>query len=146
MALFYNTMSVVVVVGLAAPYVLIGLPFVIVAAVYFYRQSIGSYRETTRVQSVVKSPVLSFVSESISGTSTIRAFKKEKDFLKHCNSLLNQNIVAGLWASGVGNNFSLRIDLISCFVLTISTCFILIARHDIDPVYLSLMLTYILIL
>ena len=90
--------------------------------------------------------MLSFVSESISGNSTIRAFKKENEFLKHCNKLLNKNIVAGYWSAGVGNNFSLRIDLVSIFVLTISTVFILLARHSINPVYLSLMLSYILIL
>ena len=128
MALSYNCISVFVVVGLAAPWVLIAIPFLVAAAIYFYRLSIPGYRETTRIQSVVKSPILSFVSETISGTSTIRAFKKEEEFRKHCNTLLNRNIVAGIWVSGASNYFSLRIDLITVFTLALATSFCLITR------------------
>jgi ATP-binding cassette subfamily C (CFTR/MRP) protein 2 len=46
------------------------------AAYRLYRYSINAYRETTRVESITKSPLLSYLSETIAGCSTIRAFEK----------------------------------------------------------------------
>lgn len=52
----------------------------------------------TRIESITKSPLLSFLAETGNGASTIRAFKRKEDFIKENNKLLNNNILANMWA------------------------------------------------
>ena len=77
------------------------LPVLIYLSVKLYTHSINSFRETTRIESLTKSPLLSFLSETCSGASTIRAFKRENEFINENNKLLNNNILACMWNAGV---------------------------------------------
>ena len=68
--------SIVIVSAVVVIWVLLLLPIMLFLAVLVYRYSINGIRELTRIESLTKSPLLSFLSETYSGSSTIRAFKK----------------------------------------------------------------------
>jgi ATP-binding cassette subfamily C (CFTR/MRP) protein 2 len=67
-----------VVAVIAAQYILIPLPIILIAGILLYRYSIQTIRETARIESLTKSPLLSYISESLSGLSTIRSFDKQQ--------------------------------------------------------------------
>jgi ABC-type multidrug transport system fused ATPase/permease subunit len=71
---FYETLSIIIIILMANWYILLILPFMFGYLLYIYKLTIGSYREMHRVTSVAKSPILTHLSESIQGNSTIRAF------------------------------------------------------------------------
>jgi ABC-type multidrug transport system fused ATPase/permease subunit len=70
-----------VISAIAVPYILILLPFIVMAFYRLFKYSINSQRETSRIESVTKSPLISYLSESYAGATTIRSFKKEEDFI-----------------------------------------------------------------
>ena len=74
----YNLLAVIVVASCVVPWILLVFPFVLALTVYLYKQSISATKETSRIESVTRSPLLSFLSETINGNSTIRAFNKER--------------------------------------------------------------------
>lgn len=72
----YQALAVLIVAVIVVKWILLILPVLFYVAFKLYVNSITCFRETTRVESLTKSPLLSFFSESLSGGSTIRIFKK----------------------------------------------------------------------
>ena len=75
---FYNLLSIFGVAAFVVPWILLVFPFVLVCAIWLYRKSIDATKETFRIESVTRSPLLSYLGEVINGNSTIRAFHKEQ--------------------------------------------------------------------
>jgi hypothetical protein len=80
--------------------------------------------------------------ETIQGSSTIRAFKKNEEFIKANNKLLNNNILAVQMMQGVNSWFSIRIDILAiCVMLSISFICVFFREYT-DPIILCMLLSY----
>lgn len=75
--LLYQAIAVLIVAVIVVKWILFLLPFLLYLVVKLYLRSIASFRETARVESNTKGPLLSFMGETFNGASTIRAFKRE---------------------------------------------------------------------
>jgi len=73
-AAFYQLLAVLVLSVVDSPYLIIIFPVISLIIVYYFKKSIAGTKEVARVESVSKSPILGFLSESIAGTSTLRAY------------------------------------------------------------------------
>ena len=87
--IFYELMYIVIVAVVALPWISLIIPIFLYIMWKMIQVSSKSLTETIRVQSTCKSPVLSFLGETISGASTIRAFGKQNDFIQKNNVFLN---------------------------------------------------------
>lgn len=105
-------------------------------------QTIRALQETSRLFSTTKSPLLSHMSETQSGSSTIRAFERQKSFETTNNKFLNDNINSTLMMSAVNSYFSVRLDLVSCLITLVLTISCVVLRDEANPIMLSLLLTY----
>ena len=85
------TMGVAIII---VPWIALFFPIILFAVLKIYKYSISATKEVSRIESVTKSPLLSFLAETIAGSSTIRAYKKKDQFISHFQGLLNKNIVA----------------------------------------------------
>ena len=74
---------------MVVPYVAIVMPFIALVLYRVLKYFISSFREVIRLGSITKSPMLTFLSESILGTSTIRAFGKSEDFVERNHKLVD---------------------------------------------------------
>ena len=74
----YSLMAIVLMSIFIVPWIALYFPVIVLILMKFYRKSIHATKEVKRLESVTKSPLLSFLSESLSGTPTIRAFKKKE--------------------------------------------------------------------
>lgn len=74
--MFYQTIGVLVIAVIVVHWVLALLPIMGYFIYKLYVRSIASFRETARLESNTKSPLLSFMGETFAGSSTIRAFSK----------------------------------------------------------------------
>ena len=90
----YLMISIIIMSVVVLPWVALLYPILLIAIIILFKLSIAATKEVSRVESVTKSPLLSFLTESISGASTIRAFDKTPDFLAFNYRLLNRNILA----------------------------------------------------
>jgi ATP-binding cassette subfamily C (CFTR/MRP) protein 2 len=108
--------------------------------IILFRFSLVGYKECNRVETVTKSPMLSFLSESQAGNTVIRAFRRKEEFSTHNYELINKNTLANLISQGVWTWYSIRMDVLSTIVLTAATSFCVLYRTKTDPVLLSMML------
>lgn len=74
--LLFQAIGIIIISVIVVYWILILIVLLGFIAVKIYKHSINSFRETTRIESLTKSPLLSFMSESCSGASTIRAYGK----------------------------------------------------------------------
>jgi ABC-type multidrug transport system fused ATPase/permease subunit len=74
-------------IGILIPF-LLGVSYLIVS------RSAKAIKETVRLQSTSKSPLLSYLGETINGASSIRAFNRSEEFIEGFHALLDTNILA----------------------------------------------------
>lgn len=106
------------------------------------KQTVVAIRETSRLFSVSKSPIVSNMGEAISGASTIRAFGLVKDFETRNNKVLDDNIAATMMMGAVNSYFAVRLDLITFFITMVVALICIFLRESVNPVMLSLLLSY----
>ena len=90
----YLLISIVIIAIWVVPWVAIIFPVMLICVIVLYKLAIDATKEVSRIESVSKSPLLAFLSETISGSSTIRAFSRQSEFIDHNNKILNRNILA----------------------------------------------------
>ena len=81
-----------------------------------------TYRELNRIWSVTHSPVLVQLSETLSGSSIIRNFSKEREFIEENYRKMNVAMNAEFWKDSVRRWFTIRIGLVGRLVIILSLC------------------------
>lgn len=74
MACFYQAIAALVVAIYVVPYIIVAVVIMIAAAIMIFRHVLTGYKECYRLDAVTKSPILSFLQETQSGGTVIRAF------------------------------------------------------------------------
>lgn len=62
------------------PYIIVAVIIMIVVGIYIFSYVLAGYKECYRLDAVTKSPILSFLQETQSGGTVIRAFDMTKTF------------------------------------------------------------------
>ena len=140
----YQLVAVMLMAVIVVPWIGLFFPIVAMLLYHFYKNAISAKKEVQRIESVTKSPLLSFQSEIISGSSTIRAYQKKDDFIERSNEFLNDNIVANQWSEGVPFWFAIRIDIVAIVMMSLISVLCVLSRNSTDPVMLAMTLTYAL--
>jgi ATP-binding cassette subfamily C (CFTR/MRP) protein 1 len=140
----YLTMSIIILSIVVVPWIAFLYPFIFGFIFYLFRLSVAANKEVNRVESLTKSPLLSFMNESVAGNSTIRAFKRKEEFITQNYKFLNNNVNAAMWSCAVPLWFSIRVDVISLITMSVISTICITARFRVDPILLSLLLTYTL--
>lgn len=76
----WQSIAPLVISSTAAPQIIPIILLAFSAAAYLFVYSVKAYKDCYRIEAVVMSPILSFFTESFSGSSVIRAFAKEPEF------------------------------------------------------------------
>lgn len=143
---FYTLISIVAMSIYIVPWVSIAFPLIVLVVVYYFKKSIAATKEVSRVESVTKSPLLNFLSETLSGSSTIRAYGNKEMFIKQSLECLNLNIIANQWVESIPLWFAIRVDCVSLLTMLMVGYFCIYARFTHDPVMLSMLLSYVITL
>ena len=120
---FYQALASLIVCAVSCHWIIVAEVIMIVAGFILFKFTLKGYKETNRIESVTKSPLLSFLQETQTGGSVIRAFKREADFRLVNYELINKNTLANQMSTGVWTWYSIRMDLFCSFVLTVATAF-----------------------
>lgn len=114
-------LSAILVDVCVTPYFLIVVVFVV--AVYYYIQSFfrHSSRELQRLDSITKSPVFSHFSETLSGLSTIRAYREESRFVERMNDHINDNNLAFIMVNCANCWLGISLDYLGGVILFLAT-------------------------
>jgi ABC-type multidrug transport system fused ATPase/permease subunit len=90
------------------------IPLVPIGYIYYVIQK--WFRKTStelqRINSIANSPIFADFSQTLSGTSTIRAYGEDERFFKHCQSSFDNQNVSFLLVQVTGNWLGLRLDFL----------------------------------
>lgn len=95
-----RTIAAIVIIAIDTPFVLLAvLPL---GLLYFVLQKmyLPTSRQLRRIESTTRSPIYSHFGESLNGSSTIRAFGKQTQFIIETNRRIDQNNVASYAING----------------------------------------------
>ena len=127
MSCVYSIIQVVFISTYAVYQISIIYPIIVIVSFFIMKKSLMSIKETARLNSTSKSPHISFLTESINGVSTIRAFNLGKNFEEENNRLLNNIILATQMQIGVNMWFKLRVDLmVLAFNIVLTTVCVMV--------------------
>ncbi|KAJ3364074.1 hypothetical protein GGF31_000611 [Allomyces arbusculus] len=108
-----------VVTSIAPAFLLFVFPVVFMYR-YVANYYLASSRELKRLESVTRSPIFSTYQETASGTSVIRAFHKEAQFLARAHERMDVHHRAFFWLWVCNRWLSIRIDF--CSNVTVLAC------------------------
>jgi ABC-type multidrug transport system fused ATPase/permease subunit len=88
---YLQVLATLVIIAIVQYYNLIGI--VPLCIVYYILQKVFRHtsREIQRIESVTRSPVYAHLSETLNGLSTIRAYQKQKEFIKENHEKIDLN-------------------------------------------------------
>ena len=111
-----------------------------------FRYSIRAYKDCYRLSQVAMSPILSFFQETFSGSSVIRAFRKDNELKERTFVMINRQAIANAVTMGVWGWYSVRLIILQTIVLIAGCAVCILFRTRVNPVLLSMMLQYLLTL
>ena len=94
LALIYQILAALLIACIAVPYLIVVIILFAIFGWWLFSYSVKAYKECYRLSQVAMSPVLSFFQETFSGSTVIRAFRKEEEFKNHTFSMINRQAVA----------------------------------------------------
>ena len=137
-----NVIGTVFVIVFAMPFfIVVVLP---VAVLYYFVQKfyVSTARQVKRMESVTRSPIYTHFGETISGASTIRAYKRAKDFIDENERRIDTNQIC-YYPSYVSSRWlSVRLETIGNFIIMFSALFAVLSKGSMDPGLVGLSLSY----
>lgn len=101
-------------------------------------------REFERLSKLVHSPIHTLIGESIDGASTIRTFKKVKDFESSYSELEDKAYVVRILNEGLRFWMCMRLNLISIIFVGFSYGYCIFSRDGQDTIMIGLMMGYLI--
>ncbi|KAG7491793.1 hypothetical protein MATL_G00007720 [Megalops atlanticus] len=144
MRTFWYTVNVLLICSALTPIFLI----VIVPLMMFYwwvqRFYVATSRQLKRLESVSRSPIYSHFSETITGTSVIRAYRRQNAFVLISDMKVDENqksyypgIVSNRW-------LGVRIEFIGNCIVLFAALFAVISKDSLSPGLVGLSVSYAL--
>eukprot|EP00238_Polyblepharides_amylifera_P013256 CAMPEP_0196578562 /NCGR_PEP_ID=MMETSP1081-20130531/7432_1 /TAXON_ID=36882 /ORGANISM="Pyramimonas amylifera, Strain CCMP720" /LENGTH=1552 /DNA_ID=CAMNT_0041897827 /DNA_START=34 /DNA_END=4692 /DNA_ORIENTATION=+ len=111
-------LSTVGVVAAATPRFLIVVPVILAFYMYVQNFYVPASREIKRLDSVARSPIYSHFSETLAGSSTIRGYSQEEDFIRENHNRLDAQIRAYFWYITSNRWLAVRLETVGTVIVT----------------------------
>ncbi|KAJ3003550.1 hypothetical protein HKX48_001706 [Thoreauomyces humboldtii] len=112
-----SILSSLILMAIVNPYTLILFAPILVAYWYILRYYRASFRELKRMNSTLRSPLSSHITETLTGVPSIRAFAAEARFLSRQRTLMDASTVPLYLQLSAGIWISLRLELSTSFII-----------------------------
>ena len=96
------------------------------------------------MESISSSPIITHLGETISGTSTIRAYNKVDDFETKQFFMQDRNSAAALLRRGVVGWFNIKITFILTVFILFMFVYCIIAKDSSNSVLIGIMMIYLM--
>ncbi|KAL7989487.1 hypothetical protein Chor_012153, partial [Crotalus horridus] len=141
---FFNSVSTMIVIIASTP--LFAVVIIPLAILYYFAQRfyVATSRQLKRLESISRSPIYSHFSETVTGASVIRAFKREKSFVYSSDTKVNDNqksyypgIVANRW-------LGVRVEFVGNCVVFFAALFAVLSKNNLSAGLVGLSVSYAL--
>ncbi|XP_072168419.1 multidrug resistance-associated protein 1-like [Diadema setosum] len=124
-------------------FTLIILPLSVICTL-MQRFYICTSRQLKRLESISRSPIYSHFSETIVGTSTIRAYKRQGEFIHQNEQLIDDNQITYYPNMASNRWLALRLEFVGNFIVFFSALFAVIGRNELSSGIVGLSISYAL--
>ncbi|XP_058021721.1 ATP-binding cassette sub-family C member 3 isoform X2 [Ahaetulla prasina] len=141
---FFNSVSTMIVIIASTP--LFAVVIIPLAVLYYFVQRfyVATSRQLKRLESISRSPIYSHFSETVTGVSIIRAYKRETSFIYTSDTKVNDNqksyypgIVANRW-------LGVRVEFVGNCVVFFAALFAVLSKNSLSPGLVGLSVSYAL--
>ncbi|NXH86074.1 MRP3 protein, partial [Edolisoma coerulescens] len=141
---FFTSLSTMIVIIASTP--LFAVVIVPLAILYFFVQRfyVATSRQLKRLESVSRSPIYSHFSETVSGASVIRAYRRVKAFVDISDRKVDENqksyypgIVSNRW-------LGIRVEFVGNCIVLFAALFAVIGRNSLNAGLVGLSVSYAL--
>ena len=139
--IFQISMTLII-ICVATPWFIVTL--IPITAIYLFirKYFVASMRQLKRMDSASKSPIFSHFSESLTGVSTIRAYKDEKRFITGMQDRIDDNLLY-YFPNNISNRWlALRLELIGNLITVFAALFAVLSRNSISAGIAGLSISY----
>ncbi|KFZ64379.1 Canalicular multispecific organic anion transporter 2, partial [Antrostomus carolinensis] len=141
---FFTSLSTMIVIIASTP--LFAVVIVPLAILYFFVQRfyVATSRQLKRLESVSRSPIYSHFSETVSGASVIRAYRRVKSFIDVSDLKVDENqksyypgIVSNRW-------LGIRVEFVGNCIVLFAALFAVIGKNSLNAGLVGLSVSYAL--
>ncbi|KAI1280794.1 Multidrug resistance-associated protein 1 [Halotydeus destructor] len=134
----------IIMIGYATPYFLLVILPISVLYYFIQKYYIPTSRQLKRLESVTRSPIYSHFSETLSGVSTIRAYKANQRFINESDNKVDYNQMC-VHPSLMSNRWlAIRLDFCGNCLILCAAMFAVLSRSSIDAGTAGLSVSYAL--
>ncbi|XP_038135455.1 multidrug resistance-associated protein 1-like, partial [Cyprinodon tularosa] len=144
MGSMFNVLGSCLIILFATPLVAIIIPFLGLLYFFVQRFYVATSRQLKRLESVSRSPIYTHFSETLLGTSVIRAFGEQERFIQQSDQRVDHNqkayypgIVANRW-------LAIRLEFVGNCIVSFAALFAVMARDQLSPGIMGLSISYAL--
>ena len=141
-----SVFGVIILCSIYDQFSLIFIPFLSIFGFILTKFYLDGQRPLSRLEKISKSPVLNMVSETIPGSATIRAFKKNNIFINNFYDKINDCYKVNISSKGAENWYHQQFDFIGLFYSLYIVLMTSFFQHNYTAQSVGIMFTYSLLL
>ncbi|XP_030317744.1 canalicular multispecific organic anion transporter 2 isoform X2 [Calypte anna] len=141
---FFTSLSTMIVIIASTP--LFTVVIIPLAVLYFFVQRfyVATSRQLKRLESVSRSPIYSHFSETVSGASVIRAYRRVKSFVDISDTKIDENLKS--YYPGIVSNrwLGIRVEFVGNCIVLFAALFAVIGKNSLNAGLVGLSVSYAL--
>lgn len=141
---FFVVLAGLFVIAYSTPIFLVVLIPLMIVYYFLQRFYIPSSRQLKRLESTTRSPIFANFSETISGASTIRAYRQEDRFMNKSNDLVDNNVTYYISNMTANRWLGFRLDIMSGIIVLAAAMFAVLGRNSLSGGIVGLSISYAL--
>ncbi|XP_010618468.1 canalicular multispecific organic anion transporter 2 isoform X1 [Fukomys damarensis] len=142
--IFHITLSTLLVIMASTPLFTVVIVPLAVLYIFVQRFYVATSRQVKRLESVSRSPIFSHFSETVTGTSIIRAYGRTQDFKVLSDLKVDTNQRSGYTYITSNRWLSIRVEFVGNCAVFFAALFAVIGRSSLSPGLVGLSVSYAL--
>ena len=143
---FFAFIGAIIICSFVEPFCLIFLPILMIFGLIITRFFINCSRELSRLDGIIRSPIVNLLAETIPGAITIRAFRLEDNYMDKFHSRADEYYKIRLILAGVSQWFGLILDLLTVTFMIFLVIITLLYQDEFQPEEIGIVLMYSMVL
>ncbi|KAB8030988.1 ABC transporter transmembrane domain-containing protein [Fluviispira multicolorata] len=145
-ASLFTIFSTILILVFISPYCIFGIIPILLIYYKIQERYFCSSLEARRLDSITRSPVYAYFSETLSGIPIIRVFRAQKKFISENINLIEKNQKAFYTIISLNRWLATRVEFIGCSILFLTVCTSFYIQSYVNPGLLGMAITYSLMI
>ncbi|XP_054162747.1 ATP-binding cassette sub-family C member 3-like [Oppia nitens] len=139
---FFRTVVSFILISLESPIILVAIMPLAVMYYLVQRIYISTSRQLKRIDSTSRSPIYTHFSETVNGSTSIRAFGATDEFIQESNNRIDANHCCYYPSFTAGRWLAIRLEFLGYCIVFLTAIFAVLSRDTLSPGIAGLAISY----